>query len=191
MSQEIEINLSRLKPDKVNDSIMKWFQDPELMKYYTNSNRVITKEELIDSIKEGERLQNQYTYGIYAQPENKIIGTVKIGPIDVIHKTSDLVVLIGDRDYLGKGLAVKAINAGNQIAFQELGIRRLQGGMYESNVPSIKAYRKAGWVVEGRLKGFYYVNGKNEARILVACFNPDYFSQEEINFLKEHEDRYI
>jgi len=47
--------------------------------------------------------------------------------------------------------------------------------MFRGNIGSVKAYTRAGWVIEGVLKGQYLVDGKAEDRILVACFNPKYF----------------
>ena len=182
-----------LKEINLNDlvqTVMEWFNDNELMKYYTNSRNKITKENLVASIEEGKRAGNLFTFGIYSNALNNLIGTIKIGPINLNHKISDLVVLIGDRNYLGKGLSVDAIRLGNQIAFEKFNIRKLYGGMYESNIASIKAYTRAGWIIEGRLKGFYVVDNKNEDRILVSCFNPTFFSEDEIKQIKENENRY-
>ena|SRR2546428_13197945 len=185
------IYLKEIDLADINDRVMAWFSDDELMKFYSNSQNKITKENLINSIKQGKENKNVFTFGIYDLNSNKLIGTMKLGPINHAQKISDMVALIGDRDFLGKGLAVEAIKAGNQLAFEEFDIRKLFGGMYESNIASIKAYTRAGWIIEGRLKGHYLVNGKNQDRILVGCFNPKYFTTQEIEQAKNNENRYI
>jgi hypothetical protein len=168
--------LKKLSIDEINDEFMSWFENEDLMKYYTNSKNTITKESLISYITENELSGISYTYGIYYKENNECIGTIKIGPINNIHKISDLVVLIGNTKYHGKGLAVEAITLGNKIAFEKHDIRKLFGGMYETNLASIKSYTKAGWQIEGRLKGHYLDDDKSIDRILVACFNPKYFN---------------
>lgn len=183
--------LKEIKISDIDDSVMKWFEDEQLMKFYSSSKKKITRESLIASIEDGKEKGNVFTYGIFTNDQNILIGTIKLGPIHFTHKTADLVVLIGNRDYLGKGLSVDAIKLGNQVAFEKHDLRKLYGGMYESNIPSIKAYTRAGWLLEGRLKGFYNVEEKNEDRILVGCFNPRYFTEEEINQIKENENRYF
>ena len=183
--------LREIKVTDITDSVMAWFEDEELMKFYTSSKNKITKEKLIQSIEEGKKIGNLFTYGIFANEDNILIGTIKLGPIHPSHKTSDLATLIGDRNYLGKGLSVDAISLGNKLAFEKFDIRKLYGGMYESNIASIKAYTRASWIIEGRLKGFYMVDNKNEDRILVGCFNPKYFTNEEINQIAENENRYF
>ena len=183
--------LKKIGKQDITEDVMNWFSDKDLMKYYSNSQKKITEEILIDAIESGAKKGDNYTYGIFVKDKNLLIGTVKIGPINFVHRTSDLVTLIGNRDYLGKGLSVEAIKLGNELAFNEYDLRKLYGGMYISNISSIKAYCRAGWIIEGRLKGFYIVNGKNEDRLLVACFNPKYFSNVEIEELIENEKRYF
>ncbi len=172
------IYLKKLNAEDISEDVMIWFKDTDLMQYYTNSRSEITKEKLLNSLKEGEKNKNNYTFGIFFTESDDLIGTIKLGPINRYHRTSDLVVLIGNKSYHRKGLAVEAIKLGNKLAFEVYDLRKLYGGMYESNIGSIKAYTKAGWVIEGRLKGQFLVNEKPEDRILVACFNPKYFESE-------------
>jgi len=183
--------LKEIEISEIDDKVMSWFENDELMKYYTNSKNKISKTVLIDAILKGKEQGNIITYGIYTLSNGILIGTIKLGPINFNQKTSDLVVLIGNKDYLGKGYSVDAIKLGNELAFKYYNLRKLYGGMYMSNIPSIKAYRRAGWLVEGRLKGFYYNENKNEDRLLVGCFNPIYFSDVELNEIKNNENRYI
>lgn len=185
------LSLREIMPADLSDEVMLWFDDDDLMKFYTNSKNKITKEGLLNSIEEGKKTGNLYTLGIYHIEDNCIIGTLKLGPINRNHMTSDLVTLIGNRRYLGKGYSLDAILLGNELAFSYFGIRKLFGGMYLSNLPSIKAYTRAGWLIEGRLKGQFLVDGCNEDRLLVACFNPKYFTEKELLEIKQNENRYF
>jgi len=175
------IGIRKLSGDDISDAMMEWFQDEELMRYYTNSKQVITKEILLDAIHKGEADKNNFTYGIFDLESKMIIGTLRLGPINLHHKISDLVVLIGNKDFHGKGLAIEAIQLGNKIAFETHHLRKLFGGMYAPNKSSIKAYLRAGWIVEGIRKAQYWNNGKHEDRIEVGCFNPQLFNEEYIN----------
>lgn len=185
------IYIREISIDDLTDSVMNWFDDVELMKYYTNSGNKITREGLLNSINQGRLNQDNFTYGIFDLTNDVMLGTVKIGPINKKQKISDLVTLIGDRNYLGKGLSTEIIRLGNQVAFERHDIRKLYGGMYMSNIPSIKAYTKADWLVEGRLKGFYWTDGLNEDRLLVTCLNPKYFSDEEIQEIRDNQSNFI
>lgn len=172
----IDIGLKKLSEDDIDDEYCSWFENQDgHLNYYTGSGRIFTKEVILSDFKKSLAEQTYHYYLIFDKDNNAKIGNVKIGPIDVKNKTSDLVCFIGNRNYLGKGLASKAIQIANQIAFDEYDIRRLHGGMIEMNVASIKAYTRAGWVVEATLEGYYYIEGKNVNRICVCCLNPKYF----------------
>lgn len=164
----------------IDDEFTQWHQnDDGHLDYFTGSRRSFSRETLLEWVSEAKQ-RNTFFY-LIAEENGDRIGTIKVGPVDTVNKTSDLVCLIGNRSYLGRGLAKEAIALGNKIAFEDLDIRRLQGGMYEDNVPSIKAYTRAGWVIEGRMKGYYWVDGKSVDRVCVACFNPKYFPEENQN----------
>ncbi|MGJ8661941.1 MAG: GNAT family N-acetyltransferase, partial [Bacteroidota bacterium] len=125
----------------------------------------------------GRETKQFYMYAVCLTESGKHIGNLKVGPIDYKNMNSDLVTVIWDRNEWGKGLATEAIKLGNKIAFEEYNIRKLTGGMYSSNVGSIKAYTKAGWIIEGTLQNQYVLNGKLEDRVMVSCFNPCYFQK--------------
>lgn len=173
----IEISLEALSLNDIDEEYCSWYQnDDGHLNYFTGSNRVFNSEVLVQDFTEGINSGRWYYYLIKNEAGQKI-GNIKIGPIDLKNKTSDLVCLIGNRDFLGKGLSTKAIILANTIAFEKHDIRRLHGGMYASNVPSIKAYTRAGWIVEATFRGYYWVNGVAEDRVCVACFNSRYFPE--------------
>jgi RimJ/RimL family protein N-acetyltransferase len=178
------LELVHFKPELLTDQVMKWFKDERLMRYYTNSKRKIDRLELLNSIQEGEENGTSFTYFVRFKATGMLIGAIKLGPINKVHKISDLVALIGETGDFGKGIGTEAITLGSGLAFKVYDLRKLFGGMYANNIASIKAYTRAGWVVEGVLKGHYYEDGKNQDRILVGCFNPKYFTEKEINEAK-------
>ena len=168
--------LRELVEDDIDDRYVAWFsQGDRHLDFYSATGRKFEREALLRDLREGKQSGRTFFYAIVDKAEGLVIGNVKIGPIDPIHKTSDLVVLIGDRAFLGKGLAKEAIELGNAIAFEAHGIRKLCGGMFAAHAASIKAYLAAGWVIEGTLKGHYLVNGEQMDRVLVACFNKQFF----------------
>lgn len=173
----MEVSIRSLELLDIDDEFVSWHQNLDgHLDYYTGSRRSFSRKELIEWVS-GAEARNTYFFLILVDSK-KPVGTIKIGPIDRSNKTSDLVCLIGSREYVGKGLSSRAISKANELAFSFFDIRRLHGGMYEDNVTSIKAYCRAGWIVEGWMKGFYWVDGNPKDRVCVACFNPHYFQDE-------------
>lgn len=159
----------------IDERFVSWFRQSERLKYYSGSKRVFTRETLVQDLCRGRESGSHFIYGVFAKEVDVCIGTVKVGQIVQEHKISDLVTFIGDHDYFGKGYGAEAIRVGTKLAFEKYDLRKLTGGMFADNTASIQAYTSAGWVIEGRLKGHYWVDGKPMDRVLVSCFNAKYF----------------
>ena len=153
------------------------FKDDEVLLFLEVTNAELTKKSVVEYIQNGLDTKTYYMYAVCLTENGKHIGNLKIGPIDNKQKLSDLVTVIWDKDYWGQGLASKAIKLGNKLAFEKHNIRKLTGGMYSDNVGSIKAYTRAGWVIEATLQNHYIHNGKLQDRVIVSCFNPSYFEE--------------
>lgn len=176
------IYLRRLKETDISDEYVAFFNNAELVKYMYQSPRKVDRNGLRTELQTGEETGQFHLYGIFDKVNNACIGNLRIGYMNHSQKNSDLSIFIGNTSYLGQGLAQEALRLGIKASFEIYDFRKLHSGMFEANMASIKAYLKAGWVIEGRLRGQYWVDGKAMDRIAVACFNPRYFSS---NFLKE------
>ena len=150
----------------LTDEFMSWFSDQKLMKYFTESKNKITKEEIISSfLNDATKKPDQYLYKVVY--EGEMVGTIKI-IVNKVHNIGDVAVLIGNKKYHLKGLGIEAIKLGSDLAINVLGLRKLFGQIYESNLGSLRAYTKAGWKECGRLKDYYLINGMPEDKILIS-----------------------
>jgi RimJ/RimL family protein N-acetyltransferase len=171
----MDIRLRPVTRDDIDEEYVGWYSnDDGHLDYFTGSGRTFDRETLTKDFEAGVE-SGRWFYYIIETDSGERVGTLKIGPIDTRNKTADLVALVGNRKFLGQGLATKAIALGNQLAFDKYDIRRLQSGIFATNIPAIKAYTRAGWVVEATFKGFYLRDGEPVDRVCVACFNPEYF----------------
>jgi len=169
------VYLRRLTPQDVTDSYIEWFRDTSVTEFL--DARDLTRAELENYIVDGEKHRTHYMYGIFDCELDIHIGNLKIGPIQWNHRISDLVCVIGRREFWGQGLAKDAIRIGNRVAFEEFDLRKVTGGIASGNIGSIKAYTGADWVIEGTLRGHHLINGESQDRVIVSCFNPRYFSE--------------
>jgi ribosomal-protein-alanine N-acetyltransferase len=176
MNGGYRVYLRPMTEDDINEDYISWFQDTLVTEYL--DTRAITVADARDYLRIGRESRSYFMYAVIDRESELHIGNVKIGPVSWLHGTSDLVTVIGRREFWGKGLATEAISIGNQLAFQELGIRKLSGGIADGNIGSVKAYTKAGWIIEARLKGHHLIDGAARDRIVVSCFNPAFFPNE-------------
>lgn len=173
MTDGFRVLLRPMTEDDVTEEYISWFQDTVVTEYL--DSRGITVADAREYLRSGRESRSYFMYAVIDKDSGLHIGNVKLGPISWMHGTSDLVTVIGRREFWGKGLATEAISLGNRIAFEEYGIRKLSGGIADGNIGSVKAYTKAGWVVEARLAGHHLIDGEPRDRIVVSCFNPAFF----------------
>lgn len=167
----MRVFLRELTNEDVTENYLKGFQNANVTEFLEVDGSRLTINDVISYIDSGRASGKYFMYAVCTN-EGKHIGNLKVGPIDYNHMTSDLVTVIWDEAYWGQGLATESIKLGNKLAFEKHNIRKLTGGMYSSNIGSIKAYTNAGWIIEGTLQNHYQVNGKLEDRVIVSCFNP-------------------
>jgi RimJ/RimL family protein N-acetyltransferase len=171
----MDIRLRPVTLADIDDEYVGWYtNDDGHLDYFTGSGRAFDRDTLVEDFEAGLE-SGRWFYHIIEAGDGERVGTLKIGPIDTRNRTADLVALIGNRKFLGQGLATKAIALGNRLAFEQHDIRRLQSGIFATNIPAIKAYTRAGWVIEATFKGYYLRDGEPVDRVCVACFNPRYF----------------
>lgn len=161
----------------VTDEYLSWFKD-EIVTQFLDSHD-LSRDDIVSYIREGHANRTHFMYGIFSKDDGVHLGNIKVGPIQWSHGVSDLVCVIGRREYWGRGLAKEAIRLGNRVAFEKYGLRKLSGGMADSNIGSYKAYTGADWVEEGRLRGHNVIDGEPRDRILISCFNPAFFGEGE------------
>lgn len=170
------IFLRRLTAEDVSQDYIDWFEDATVTEFL--DSRRLTPESVIDYIESGAAAKLHYMYGIFDRKSGRHIGNLKVGPIQWNHLVSDLVCVIGAREFWGKGLAKEAIRLGNRVAFDTHGMRKVSGGIASGNIGSIKAYTGADWVIEATMRGHHLINGEAQDRVVVSCFNPKFFPKE-------------
>ena len=64
-------------------------------------------------------------------------------------KYADIGFLVGEKSYWGRGIATEAISLATTFAFETLGLHKLLGRAYSTNLVSIKSFLKNGYQIEG------------------------------------------
>jgi RimJ/RimL family protein N-acetyltransferase len=103
-----------------------------------------------------------------ADDPKRHIGNIKLGPIDRRHACAAIGILIGEKAYWGRGLAGQAVAAVATHAFATLGLERVEAGFYAGNVASQRAFRRAGFVQEGRRVGARSFEGGRTDEIIMG-----------------------
>ena len=158
--KNIDIIIRPLRLKDINNKYISWFADVKVTKYLDARN--ISVQDSKNYLKTGILNRTYYIYAICDSNTHEHIGNIKIGPLRRFDGVSDLVTVIGNRKYWGKGLATKAIKLLISKAFNEGGIRKFSASIDSNNKGSVTAYQRAGFKEEAKLHNYFYKKYNNK-----------------------------
>lgn len=156
----------------VNETYLSWLQDVKVMQGIATSGYTIDK--LIEYV--SPRLNNPQVafFAIIDNETKKHIGNVKIDFHDEKANVSELGLLIGDKNYWGKGIGYDACKLAIKYGFEVMKLRKIYLAVYESNPNAKKLYEKLGFQLEGVLRKHVYSNGGFQDKYLMGIFKEEF-----------------
>lgn len=142
-----------LRPLELGDApiFVRWFSDPEVVRYMLPKIYKISLAEEKKYIKKVIKEKNELVYAILNK-QQKLVGSTAIHLDNKMGNSAGFGIVIGDKTEWGKGYAGECIKLLADLAFKKLKINRLQLTVIVENKRAIKAYKKAGFKLEGRLR---------------------------------------
>jgi len=170
----------RLRPVEKDDlpRYVKWFSDPELRSYldtYMPMGQVQEERWFERNLGAG----SEQAWAIDAQPADGVGPWVHIGScgyheVDWRNRLGEVGILIGLRDYWGKGYGTDAMQTLVAWGFYTLNLNRVQLRVYSDNERAIRSYQKVGFQIEGRLRQANYCNGVWRDTLLMGVLREDW-----------------
>jgi diamine N-acetyltransferase len=90
----------------------------------------------------------------------ELIGSLAFDHIDWHVRAAEFGILIGEKTYWNRGYGTEAVRMLAQHGFNTLNLNRIYLHVFEDNPRAIRAYEKAGFILEGRERQAEYRNGK-------------------------------
>ena len=166
----IESESYLLRPFKTSDAELwqTWDIDPEVQAFMPEPfNEPRDIEEQSTYIKECEIDDEGYFWSIQTIT-GITIGTVALTEFNKYHGVANLGIVIGDKNYWGKGVATEVITAVVDHSFAYLNIFTISAEVEEGNIPMLKALERVGFKQDGLFESTHV---KNKKRINVHHFS--------------------
>jgi [ribosomal protein S5]-alanine N-acetyltransferase len=108
----------------------------------------------------------RYAYGVFH--EGELVGRLALNEVvRGVFQNAYLGYSIGER-WNGRGFATEAVGLAVRLAFDELGLHRLQAAVMPRNAASIRVLEKSGFREEGYAVGYLCINGRWEDHRIYA-----------------------
>jgi RimJ/RimL family protein N-acetyltransferase len=125
-----------------------------------------------------ERSHNSAYFRLRTIEDDTLIGFVVIHSIEWNNRVGSLAIGIGDTNYQNKGFGSEALELILRYAFHELNLHRVGLDVIGYNGRAIRAYEKAGFVEEGRLRSAIYRDGNYSDRIIMGILRSEWEQQQ-------------
>ena len=138
--------LRTLTASDVSSDYLSWFDGDNVKKYISYASRAPTRRELLNYVNDKNSSKSALLFGIFSKLGSKHIGNIKYEPIDLVKKTADMGILIGDVNWIGRAAGPEVILGSTKWLKEQLSIEYITLGVHLENKSALKAYQKIGFI---------------------------------------------
>ena len=140
--------------------VLRWYRDPELARLTRYQTRPMTREEVERFFHGRLMAPDSIAYAIHERSTDRFIGITTYSALDPDNGSVLFHITIGEPDTWGRGYGTEVTELMLEHAFERLALHRVALSVFEYNRRAIRAYEKAGFRVEGRLREAIHRDGR-------------------------------
>lgn len=154
------IYLKTLGPEHLEGNYVNWFNDAEVCKYNSHHTYPYCREQAAKYIEKTEESKSDLVLAIIAKDTGKHIGNISLQKVDYINRSAEYAIILGEKEYWGKGIAKEASLLILKHGFEALNLNRVYCGTSVKNIAMQKLAYALNMKEEGRRKEALYKNGE-------------------------------
>ncbi len=140
------------------DRCLTWINDPAVINTLGRkfpTNRAQEEEWLVNQYKSDK----SFSLAVVVNKGDRHIGNCGFNDIDYVNRKAVFGIMIGEKDCWDKGYGTEAARLMIKYGFEQLNLHRISLTVYSYNARAIRAYEKAGFKLEGKMRESYFRNG--------------------------------
>jgi RimJ/RimL family protein N-acetyltransferase len=156
------------------DEIMKWVNDREVTKYLAAFLYPVSQEEEEKFLERAMSRNDTEKNLVMETKEGVYIGQISLHKIDWKNSNAELGIVIGNKEYWGKGYGTEAIKILLHHAFNQMNLYKIDLQVFEFNQRGIRCYEKCGFKKEGKLRKNHFYKAKYYDVILMGILKDEF-----------------
>jgi RimJ/RimL family protein N-acetyltransferase len=165
--------LHRHRPEDLS-TISSWYRDPDLARLTRYSLRPMSDVEIERFFATRLLPASALAYGIHERHSGRLVGLTTFSALDPDNGSVLFHITIGERDVWGRGLGTESTELMLELAFERLGLHRVGLSVFAFNLRAIRAYQKAGFREEGRLREAIVRDGRRWDEVVMGVLRDDW-----------------
>ena len=155
------VRLAAPNLDRDAEAFARWSLDSEYMRLLDSlPARPESARQFTHNLGEWLAELHSFLFVIRALADDRLLGFVEIEGVRWAHGDGWVGIGLGEREYWGQGYGTEALRLLLRFSFTELNLRRVSLDVFEYNPRALRAYEKAGFVVEGRARQYLHRDGR-------------------------------
>lgn len=155
-------------------AVRRWYADPELARLTRYQTRPMSESEVELFFRSRLLAPDALAYAILELPSERLVGFTTFSGLDPDNGSVLYHITIGERDAWGRGLGTETTSLMLGHAFERLGLHRVGLTVFEFNARAIRAYEKAGFRIEGRLREAVRRDGRFWDEVTMGVLEDDW-----------------
>jgi RimJ/RimL family protein N-acetyltransferase len=155
------------------ETFYQWYNNPGLRRFLILPYPTTRIDEK-DWIEKKTKGKDEVILSIVVKNGSRLIGNVGLHNINRVTRSAMLGIALGDLDMASRGLGTEAIRLMLDYGFGTLNLHRIELFVHDFNERAIRAYKKIGFVEEGRKREALYMDGKYHDELLLAVLKDEW-----------------
>lgn len=151
-----------------------WVNDQAVTHFMWRGTFPTSKADVKEAFEKIRKSPSDIEFTIVDEKTNAPIGLVGLHEINHIYRSAEFRILIGNKEFWGKGIGTEALQLITAYGFHNIHLHRVSLGVNADNMAAVKSYEKAGFKIEGQLRQSIFKNGRFYDVYLMAILKNEY-----------------
>lgn len=149
-----------LQKEDIQGNYIHWFDDEEVCRYNSHHRFPMSEGKATSYVESINSSQSSLVLAMVEKQYNAHIGNISLQGINYFSRSAEFAIILGEKDFWGKGYSKEAGRLIIEHAFDNLGLNRIYCGTTEDNLGMQKLALSLSFKQEGVRRKAEYKNGK-------------------------------
>jgi len=155
-------------------AFLRWYSDPDVARLTRYQDGPMRPDEIERFFAARVVGPDSLALAVHERATERLIGTCAFSQLDGDNGSALFHITIGEKDAWGRGHGTEATSLMLEHGFETLRLHRVALAVFEFNERAIRAYRRCGFVVEGRAREAIWRDGRWWDELTMSILEPEW-----------------
>ncbi len=171
------VYLRALTEEDLSGNYFQWFNDQEVCRFNSHGRVPNSMEKMEAYLRKARTDTSLAVFAIIFRENDAHVGNISLQSINFVDRSAEYAIVLGEKDYWGKGVAREASDLILRHGFLTLNLHRIYCGTSDDNTGMQKLASYMGMKEEGRRREAIYKNGRYADILEYGILHDEYCEQ--------------